>query len=1137
MNSKSWTLVVGVWGVTGCIDGDTRTRDVTDTSEPSEVDPGVVSIRSFTSDFASITRGTDFRGREVLGEARLSWETTGASSVELLVDGVKVALDGCEPGDCVAAGSLVVQPTERTRFTLRALGECIGPCPEVELELDVLAPVSLSFVPQNEVVQPGQDVVVDYTVTGHRELAVGLVDLAGPTLQACTPQGVPCAATFVDGVLASGGQLLVAGVDRRQFLGIEATNGADDGLGDIGPATFFLEVGVPVVIGRFEVVPARALPGDEVVLSWEVAGAQAVSVQTTHGLDGLTTCVGLGDDGAGFCTVTLDAAAPLAAVDFVLRAEQVGGQVGEAQARLEVIGGPQIASVSATPPVAVAGQTVTLEWTAFGADEVVWQGVHVDGLERCTALVDGRGSCEVSVLSDAADELALTMTASHRAVGPAASRTLILGIEAAPEVLGFEVDDPTVEPGTTVVLNWEVAHAEEVQLVEDSGVIGPGELSRCAATTTAGQGSCAIEVPRGLAPGTLSLELEAIGSTSARSEVAVVVVEVGFRPSAELIVTPALLPQGGGDVALIWGAPGASRAEVKADGVVVMTSGETLCEGMPCDATGDTFRLGADRATEYLLVAENEFGRGLASVSVHVEGAPVITRFELDGVDALPGVVEMGPAAVLSWEVAPLQNADEVRLERADARPDEGCAEVATWVLADGFPRVGAEAGVGQASVELEEAATCLRLVVTDLDTTPNQRDVAVVLAYRAPEIETFGVADNTLQAGDSAVLSWSTKRAYRVGLEVSPVGAVTSQELAACVYGVGCEVQIQPGTPLGEVRFTLVAIGERASTSAPRDLPVSIGVGPSIGTFTATPASSSTPTAVTLRWTSASGSALVIQTASEEVFVTTERAVMDRGEHQINVTTTTTFELEVSNSFGVATAQATTFVGPSIDTLTANGGDARDGLETVITGPVTVSWSTTSAEGSHVLETAGVPANANCTTATGWAVVYSRETPTAAASHPLGVVTSNRCVRLTVANTQSPPQTSRATFLLREMPEVATLTASPGTLNGSGTVIIEMGVRGATALSVTAQYRNNAGEVLGTRAVCDEGRVNSGTLSGQASIDQVECAHQVTPCNLLCLNNGMPSGTTRVRYAVSVNDGDNDAATRDTSGADVVVQ
>lgn len=1144
MGKRRWALALGATLAWGCVDEEKRASDTvnTDTDTSGEVSPGATAIVSFKSDFATVTHGVDFRGQPVEGAARLTWETTGATSVELLVDGVKVSLDGCEPADCTESGSLVVRPTERTRFTLRALGACEGPCPEASVDLDVRPPVGLTFVPRAELVQPGEVVIVDYAASHTTELAVGLVDLTGPSLLPCTAEGTPCSARFDDGVLAAEGELRVGPVDRRQVLGVVAKNGADDGLGDIGPDTFFIEVGVPVVIQRFEAIPERALPGTPVVLSWELAGAQSVSVEASAELDGLTTCVGLGEDGRGFCTVEIDAAARLVPINFVLRGEQVGGELGEAQARVEVIAGPQVAELTATPPVVVPGQAVTLSWTAFGADQIAWTSTHpIDGLNDCTALDGGRGACEVRVAAGAPAEVALTLTASHTAVGPPATALVTLGVESAPEVVGFEADDTTVEPGTTVLLSWQIANADEVLMVETSGIIPSAELARCAALTAASAGSCEVVVPAGLESAELVFALEAIGPTGARSEAVVVPVEVGLRPSVSLEVTPPLLPQGGGQVVITWQAQGATNATIRTENGVLMTSGETSCGAGPCQPAGDTLSLVMDTAGELLLIAENDFGRATASAAVRIEGAPVISSLALAGANVLTGPALVTARSTLSWEVSGLGGADQVRLERAPSQgPDRGCAEVpvASWSLVAGFPKTGAEAATGDSTLDFTEAATCLRFVAVDLDTTPSQRATAVFLAYREPQIDTFTVTDDTLKAGDMVALSWATQRAYRVRLEVAPVGAVTSQELAGCASGSGCDVQIQPGTPLGDVVFTLSAIGELASESAPRTVPITIGVGPGIGSFSATPASTSTRTDVTLRWTSTAASALTLRDATDVIHQTSDPTAMASGSHLVSgVTATTTWELKVTNNFGEATAQATTFIGPSIDSLTANGGDAKDGVEALVTGPVTVSWSTTSADGSHRLEAANVPGSGSCAAATGWTTVYTRESPTPSASHSLGVITANRCVRLTVTNSQNPPQTSSATFLLREMPEVASLTTSPTSLNGSGTVIVRMGVRGATALTVTAQYRNTAGDVLGTRDVCDQSRLNSGSLTGGANVDQVECAHQVVPCNLLCLNNGMPAGTTRVRYTVSVTDSEGDAASRNTAGSDVVVQ
>ncbi len=1139
-------------GGAACVEGDTARRldtsDIVPDNGPDLGPSGDVAIEGFSVDFVSITRGPDSRGRMIDGRATLTWTTANAASVEVLVDGVPISLDACVPeGErgCAAGGSLEVRPSAATTFTLRAVGSegtCPGvACPEASVEVDVRAPVVVTLTASHEAAQPGSDVEVAFEAMNHETFAVGRVDFTGPAIIRCGEIGSRCEADeeLVDGRLV--GVARFAAVDRAFAVGVEATNGAADGLGDIAAGDLFVEVGVPVVVAAFVVEPAQALPGSDVVLRWEVAGAQSVSVSADEELAGLSTCVGLGEDGRGFCTVTVSGTEAIGPIGLVLLAEQEGGAAGEAQAVLGVIAGPTIGAFSASREVAVPGQGLVLEWTAFGADavSVVAEPAVIDGLSGCVGIgADGRGSCEVTVANGAdLGAVTLRLEASNASVGPAATATSMLQVLAAPTVLGFDVDDVTVEPGTRLVFDWEVAEAETVLFTEASGAIAGGELERCA-PTVGGVGGCQVVVPAGLPVGaTLDFSLRAVGPTGARSAPATLTVTVGRRPEVSLVVSPGLLPEGGGAVTLTWVAPTATQVEIMNDEGTVVIGDGAGCVAGPCDAEGDEAMLVVDRPTRFVLTAQNEFGIETATGAVGVEGAPVIDLFEVAGEDALAMAVLVEATATVSWSVSNLGATDEVRLERAP-KADGGCDGVprGSWEAVDGFPRVGE--ATGQATVAFDGTG-CLRLVGQDLDTEPNQRAVAVVLVYRAPTVGAFVVDDATVKAGDRVVLSWTTAFAERVVVEVEPDGAVTSQELAGCAAATGaCEVAIQGGVTPGEVRFELVAVGELGVESDAQEVVVAVGLGPSIGAFTAEPGSVAAATDVTLRWTSERADTLEIRGPDGVVFSTTAAAVMASGSQAVaGVATSTTWTLEVVNAFGVALAQATTFVGPSIDALTVNGGNALDGVEAVVSGPVTVSWATTSADGSHRLE-AGVPANGGCAAATGWAEVYVREAPTASGSHGLGVVTVNRCVRLTVANRATPPQTSVATFLVREMPEVVSLGTSPGTLNGSGTVIVRMGVRGANALGLTAQYRNAAGEVLGTRNVCTQAGLNSGALTGGAGVDAVECAHAVVACNLLCLNNGMPSGTARIRYFLSVNDTEGDAATANTGGgADVTVQ
>ncbi|MFO0746959.1 MAG: hypothetical protein U1F43_15000 [Myxococcota bacterium] len=1147
--------------------GQTDTGTLPDSHQPDGdgTAPGAVGIVSFGSDFGTITRGPDRLGQPIEGSATLAWETENAASIQILVDGVPVSLDGCVPvggGTCAAAGKLTVKPTHETTFVLRALGpdgECDGACPEQSVKVSVAVPAIVDLQSHETIVAAGGEASATYHAMA-TTWSIGLTTV-GPD---DTRTFVPCVAASQAGadapcilpddgagnVLAEG-DVRIEAIERDSTIAVMATNGADDHLGDIALGDLLLAIRVPVDVRSFTVTPAEVLPGGSVVLAWEVSGAHTVEVTSPSGdVIGLSTCVGLGEDGKGFCTVTIDADAHLGAVVFTLTGEQDTGSTGEARVEIGVIGGPTIGAFDAMPAVVVPGQPMTLTWTAFGADAVSLAGsLDLVGAEDCTAIdAAGAGTCQVSVAAGtAAGPLTLTLTASHHAVGPPATQELPLLVLDAPAVTAAGLEDDTVLPGARVGLSWKTDHAAFVTVTEDSGAIAPSELASCSAVGGIdGFGSCIFQLPLEVQPGDIHLSVVAVGPTGARSEPETLTLAIGLAPTATFTASPLTLPQGGGDVGLSWTAASAAHVVVVDDGIVPITivdSDEgTMCDGgQPCTPAAGLITVAAVQSSTYTLRAWNDFGETVKTASVALEGAPVITLLTLGGVDVHDqSVVIAGTSAELDWSVTELGASDEVRLERAPLpTPDGSCDAVTDWTLVSGFPLDGA--ADGNAMVDgLTATAECFRFVAEDKDATPTQRDTSVFKVRKAPSITSLQADDITVQTGDVVTLTWATKAAYGVALTVAPVGAVTSQELAGCTAASGsCAVTIQPGTPLGDVTFVLVARGEEQAKSDASHVAVTVGIGAKLDAFTVTPPSATAAVDVDLAWKSVGGTSLVITTAAGQVFTSQDALAIAAGDHAIaHVTATTTWTLVVANEFGSATGQVTVFIGPSIDALTVNGASGLDGTESIVTGPATVAWTTTSADGSQKLETTKAPANGNCATANlVWTKVYeAAPAPSASASASLGVVTDNLCVRLTVANSQTPPQSSSATFLLRELPEVVELSTSPAHIAAAGgTVIIDMGIRGATGLTLTAQYRDASGAVVGTRAVCNQGSLNNGTLTGGAAVDSVSCAHTIAACNLLCLNNGMPAGTKSVRYLLSVGDVEGDAASSTTAGGDDV--
>ncbi|PKN54675.1 MAG: hypothetical protein CVU56_25285 [Deltaproteobacteria bacterium HGW-Deltaproteobacteria-14] len=1159
-NSRS-SAVDGV--DTGAVSPDVAGGDTADDAGGGDTGPpGGVAVAWFKSDFAVITRGDDRLGQPVAGTVTLSWRTQGAAAVVLEAAGVPVALDGCVAtgaGPCAEAGRITVTPTEPRTFTLRAVGpggRCgDAACPERSLEIGVKPPAIIGFTVAQPVSPAGADLRVPYTVDAPT-WAIGRLDEGPngiPQLAPCVPADEATAASpcriEADGgrPLDEAGVAVFPALDRSVVVAATASNGADDGLGDVHVRDLATPVTVPIEIRRLELTPPQVLPGGTVRVSWEVVGAQSVAVTADPPiLTGLATCVGLGADGAGFCTVTVAEDGGLGPVDVTLVARQAEGLVGKATADLAVIAGPTIARFEATPASAAPGQQVTLAWSAYGADAVALDAAPagaLEGLDACAELSpDGVGGCTVTVAAGASvAPITATLTATHQTVGPGAEAALTVTLVPAPVVVEALVTDDTVEVGGEVVLSWAADNAVAIGVSEASGVIPAAALAGCGGLDASGLGGCTLTVPASAEPGELTLAVTATGATGAQSQPRAVTVAVGRRPQAALTAAPVVLPEAGGDATLTWSAPGATRAVIATDDgeIIVDTAAGELCDGgAACAPAGDALTVATTRSTTWTLTASNAFGERLATALARLEGAPHIDALTLDGADALggPKLALSGTEAIVAWTVGDVQISDALNLERAPLpTPNGSCDAVSAgaWESVAGFPRAGADAG--QTTVAgLDATATCLRFTAQDQDATPGQRDLAVFEVYQPPTVTALSSADDTVAVGERITLIWTTSDAYGVTVSVSPVGTVTAQELAGCAAASGsCALQVQAGTPLGEVTFSLVAEGEANALSASATTAVTIGVAPSVASFQVNPASAAAAVDATLSWTTHDGGHLTITEGATELLATSEHGAVAAGSHTVAaVSATRTWRLTVSNPFGEATAQTTTFIGPSIDALSVAGKSALGGEVTVPTGPATVAWSTTSADGDHTLDAGPVPSGGSCATAA-FATVFEDDAPQDSGSFGLGVVTNNRCVRLRVANSETPPQTNQATFLLREVPVITAATVSPASLgSGGGVVIVDMKLRGVSALSVTAAYLGSDGGVLGTRDVCDESSLNSGSVSNGAEERAAQCTHGVTPCSFLCLNQGMPAATKRIRYSLTVRDGEGDAASYATDAA-----
>jgi len=144
-------------------------------------------------------------------------------------------------------------------------------------------------------------------------------------------------------------------------------------------------------------------------------------------------------------------------------------------------GAPMIASFTATPSAINAGESSTLAWTVNGADEVTVTTI---------GNVPATGSAPVSPTVTTTYRL----TARKGTQESFATATVTVGAQAPPVIVSFTASPPTINPGGTTTLSWQVRDAEIVFIREIGNVplVSSGQVSPAVTTTyqlTATRGS------------------------------------------------------------------------------------------------------------------------------------------------------------------------------------------------------------------------------------------------------------------------------------------------------------------------------------------------------------------------------------------------------------------------------------------------------------------------------------------------------------------------------------------------------------------------------------------------------------------------------------------------------------------------
>lgn len=369
-----------------------------------------VAVVSFTASPEAVPMG---------GVSTLSWEATGATRIEIRDGQGSVDVTGLDPlGD-----SVEVAVEQETTWTLTASNEDSQDSAQVTVTL-LPAPIITTWSAELAQITRGGASILSWATEGAQSVQI----FAGE--EDITPVGAQ----------AEAGSLEVSPTESTSYR-LVAT-----GPGGSVEQTLQLTVLDPVEIVSFAASPVEIVLGESVTLSWEVSGADTVTLSDDQGqeidLEGqlLTGSVTL---------------SPTEARDYILVATGPGG-MDMATVTVSVDGMVRVA-LSLDPETIDEGGAATLSWQTIAAD-------------RIELVAEPGPSPDVSALEVGSDSLEVNPTQTTvytlTAYGPegSASQEVTLVVNPAVRIDSFQVQPSTVFRGESATVSWQTRHASTVRL-------------------------------------------------------------------------------------------------------------------------------------------------------------------------------------------------------------------------------------------------------------------------------------------------------------------------------------------------------------------------------------------------------------------------------------------------------------------------------------------------------------------------------------------------------------------------------------------------------------------------------------------------------------------------------------------------
>ena len=688
---------------------------------------------------------------------------------------------------------------------------------------------------------------------------------------------------------------------------------------------------MPGITATLAADPFQTTGSESVTLRWTTSGADSAT------LDPGGETIAAAELAAGSKTVT-----PSASTSYTLTARGAAG-TASASATVTIGGAAPVPAPTATlvadPPTITAGGSSTLRWTTTNASSVTID----QGVGAVTPLAGG--SVSVTPTTDTT----YTLTATNASGSATAAATVTVGgVSSCPVIDSFSAAPTQIRSGESSTLTWETTGASTVRISGVSGtqfVDGSTSVSPTATTTytlTARRTSCT--------PVTDTVTVT-VTTTPPLTD--------PETPGATLTANPATI-DAGGTARLTWSTTHAVGATIEPDLGTVTTpaAGEEARmyltafntpfgvdlyhEGQtgqtPLDAGSDAVidelgesinRIWWRRNTQQFDIGITQTGSGRASSywGAGLTGASKSIFIYNHNHGATPGIeirfsdFERAVANAVRFSVT-----DTARRQYLDSIWG---GERWTMIIADaGALSLNAPAAAGgSVSVSPSETTTYTLTARGPAGITTDTAPVRVN-PPPGPVIDTFTATSDTITAGGSTTLEWTTTNAT-----------------AVTITGVSGTLGVDGSTsvsPTATTTYTLTASGVSGTTPATQSVTVTVTAeGPVIDTFTATTDTITAGGSTTLEWTTTNATAVTITGVSGTLGVD--------GSTSVSPTATTTYTLTASDGDAAtddATASVTVTVnpaGPVINKFRPNTASIRKGSGTWLV------WVTTNATSASI--------------------------------------------------------------------------------------------------------------------------------------------------------------------------------------------